>query len=124
MATFSGPLPSGGGQLFCALCAGAVKNAAIDAAKASGANTNDAGTHVDIRKLLGAVESRPDLAVTMAMINLPVTQGGQVIGEVPVLAPVCWTHDIALNLVDTSLALAHGGLPGGAADLSQRRGGG
>jgi hypothetical protein len=114
--TFISELPPPG-RSFCCICASAAKAAWLAEHQDELAATqhNGGGT---LHMLLPGVE----LAVTIALQVLPLPPPAQ--GAGPVLVPVCWSHLQPVQFIESSLmpaSMIPTG-PGGAVDLSQRRG--
>lgn len=102
----TGPQPPAGRQ-FCVLCAADWKAQAVAIARE---RKLDPGGDVDLSALMGT--SVPDLGVAETVLVLPVPgQGGQMM-VIPGLA--CWSHLMAMKVLDSQLAL---GSPGGGGVL-------
>lgn len=107
--THAGPTPPTGRQ-FCILCAASWKAKAFRLAKE---RRIDPAATLNLAAIMTG-QPVPALAVADGAVVLPVPPGaGNPPGSVMVVtAPLCWTHLIPIEVVDSSLSLAPAGFGG------------
>lgn len=108
-ATHAGPTPPPG-RKFCTLCSAGWKATAFKLAKE---RKTDISGNLNLSGIMSG-QPVPALAVAEGQLVLPVPPGaGMPPGaQMVVTAPLCWSHLIPIEIVDTSLQLAPAGFGG------------
>jgi hypothetical protein len=103
MPEHKGPMPPTG-RAYCILCAAGWKAKAF---KLAAERKVDVNADINLSAIMSG-QPLPGLAVADGVVVLPVPPGaGQAPGtQMVVTAPLCWTHLIPIEIVDTSLTLA------------------
>lgn len=98
------------------MCASGAKAAWLAAHQADLQQAQQTGQQID----MGVMDV--ELAVTTGLVMLPIPPPGQ--GAGPALVPLCWSHVTPIQFIESALmpaSMIPTG-PGGAVDLSARRG--
>jgi hypothetical protein len=105
---FAGPVPPTGRE-YCVLCAAGWKATALKLCKE---RSIDLTGNVNLAGIMTG-QPLPNLAVADGPVTLPVPPGaGQPGQQMVVMAKQCWSHLIAIDIVDTALQLAPAGFGG------------
>lgn len=105
---FAGPMPPTG-RTYCILCAAGWKAEALNLARE---RKVDLTGSVNLSAMMSG-RPLPALAVADGPLVLPVPAAAGQPGQIMVVAgPQCWTHLMAINLVESQLQLAPAGMGG------------